>query len=392
MGKKQGNVPRKILLAILLGLASFFLDAAVIDAFHLFRTPVLDAVFGFFTDILVIAVAMLILPAVALLLRKDVQKAVLLCLAFLFAFLIGVSTKLAVHRLRPPLSPLDFAEPFYYSFPSLHALVAFALLPILISGFPRMRRPLIGLAFLVASTRLYFGVHYLSDVAWGAIIGYAVGWYLSHDHLTKPGAVRRFLASHRLEFRRKMAHIVFGLAIVLCIQAGVLTTIRLGILTLIGLLISLIERRSRLPLISPMLDAFERPDARRSFPGKGLLFFLLGSFLSLFLFPQDIALASILVLTFGDAVSHLFGIRFGKVAHPLTDKKFVEGAIAGFAAAFLGALLFVSAAEALVAAFAAMLVEASEVRLNVLRADDNLLIPLAAGAAILALRLSGMFL
>ena len=83
MGKKQGNVPRKILLAILLGLASFFLDAAVIDAFHLFRTPVLDAVFGFFTDILVIAVAMLILPAVALLLRKDVQKAVLLCLAFL---------------------------------------------------------------------------------------------------------------------------------------------------------------------------------------------------------------------------------------------------------------------------------------------------------------------
>src|SRR3989344_3000679 len=109
MGKKQGNVPRKILLAILLGLASFFLDAAVIDAFHLFRTPVLDAVFGFFTDILVIAVAMLILPAVALLLRKDVQKAVLLCLAFLFAFLIGVSTKLAVHRLRPPLSPASIS-------------------------------------------------------------------------------------------------------------------------------------------------------------------------------------------------------------------------------------------------------------------------------------------
>lgn len=390
MRTKQGT--GTILLAILLGLASFFLDAAAMGAFRLFRTPVLDAVFGFFTNLLVIAAAMLILPAIVLLLRKDVQKAVFLCLAFLFAVLIGVSMKLAIHRLRPPLSPLDFAEPFYYSFPSLHALIVFALLPILISGFPRMRKPLIGLALLIAFTRLYFGVHYLSDVAWGAIIGYAVGWYLSHDHLTKPGAVRRFLASHRFEFRRKMAHIVFGLSLVLCIQAGILTAIRLGILALIGLLISLIERRLRLPLVSPMLDILERPGVRQSFPGKGLLFFLLGSFLSLLLFPQDIALASILVLTFGDAVSHLCGIRFGKVAHPLTDKKFIEGAVAGFAAAFLAALLLVSAAEALVAAFAAMLVEAIDVRFKALEADDNLLIPLAAGAAILALRLSGMVL
>ena len=117
-----------------------------------------------------------------------------------------------------------------------------------------------------------------------------------------------------------------------------------------------------------------------------MLFFLLGSFLAVLLFPKDIALASIMVLAFGDAISHLFGVHFGKIMHPLSDKKFLEGAIAGFFAATVGALLFIPVHEALLAAFAAMLVEALEVRFRRIQIDDNFLIPLAAGATIVLFR------
>ena len=39
---------------------------------------------------------------------------------------------------------------------------------------------------------------------------------------------------------------------------------------------------------------------------------------------------AIMILALGDSISHMFGVRFGKTMHPLTDKKFLEGSIAGF--------------------------------------------------------------
>jgi len=61
------------------------------------------------------------------------------------------------------------------SFPSSHATNSFAI-AFLISGFYRKAAPYIFIyAALVAYSRVYVGVHYPSDILFGAILGSAVG-------------------------------------------------------------------------------------------------------------------------------------------------------------------------------------------------------------------------
>ena len=61
------------------------------------------------------------------------------------------------------------------SFPSGHAATAFAAAVAVGLVHPRLRRPLLALATIVAISRVYLGVHYLSDVLAGAALGAAFG-------------------------------------------------------------------------------------------------------------------------------------------------------------------------------------------------------------------------
>ena len=383
---KEKNAALPIILILIASFLLFFVDGILLNGIQGLRHGFLDSVLGFFANFLVICMLFLIFPAIALLLRNKIREAFLLSMAFLLSCAIAIALKFVFLRPRPQISDAFFAQSVYYSFPSLHTMVVFALLPLLILSFPKLKGYLISFSVLVGFSRLYFGVHYPSDVLFGALFGLAIGWYLSHDHVMRPGTIRCFLDSNRFELRRKSMHITLGLLIVLLIQFGILGAYSLGALAILGFGLSYLERSCRLPLLSPLLDIFERSAVRKKLPAKGMLMFILASSLSLFLFPKDIALASIMALTFGDSISHLFGVHFGKVIHPLSDKKFLEGAIAGFLAASLGALLFVPLHEALIAAAVAMVIEGLEVRFRRIRVDDNLLIPLAAGAALLLFR------
>ena len=93
-----------------------------------------------------------------------------------------------------------------------------------------------------------------------------------------------------------------------------------------------------------------------------------------------------MVLAFGDSVSHLFGLHFGKTKTILSDTKMLEGTIAGFVAGFFGALVFVSPIEAFFASLAAMVAEAIEIKIKAERIDDNLIIPFIAGSAVWVIR------
>jgi membrane-associated phospholipid phosphatase len=85
-------------------------------------------------------------------------------------------------RARPPVSGIDAVGviPASASFPSGHAATAFAAAVAVGMFYPRLRRPLLALAAVVALSRVYLGVHYASDVlagsALGALIGLAAGW------------------------------------------------------------------------------------------------------------------------------------------------------------------------------------------------------------------------
>jgi membrane-associated phospholipid phosphatase len=73
----------------------------------------------------------------------------------------------------PAVHPL-VATPHSYSMPSGHATAAFAAAFAAGLVHPRLRRPLLTLAALVAVSRVWLGVHYLTDVLAGAAIGSAV--------------------------------------------------------------------------------------------------------------------------------------------------------------------------------------------------------------------------
>ena len=162
----------------------------------------------------------------------------------------------------------------------------------------------------------------------------------------------------------------------------------LFLLLIIGTILSFLSLHHKLPFISWFLYNFERAHVH---PGKGAICYLIGALFAVILFPQDIALASIMILALADSVSHYVGFNHGRIPHPFNKEKFLEGSVAGILAGFLGAWIFVSSLEAFIAAFAAMVVEGFEIQFNGKLAndklvDDNILIPLVAGACILLLR------
>src|SRR3989338_4256889 len=200
------------------------------------------------------------------------------------------------------------------------------------------------------------------------------------------------------EWNRQLFHIFLGIVIVVLLMYGILgyditvlgIIIRyvdiLGIIIL-GFLLSYLSKKIKIPVIYQLLQKLERNEELQRFPGKGTIFYFIGVFVSLMLFPKDIAMASIMVLALGDSISHLFGLHYGRTRHPLSKTKFLEGTIAGFAAGFIGALVFLPWHEAFFASLAAMIVEAIEVKIGTQQVDDNLLVPLVAGAVVLAIRL-----
>ena len=83
------------------------------------------------------------------------------------------------HRPRPFLSikgAIPLMIPHGFSMPSGHATLAMASAVVLAHHFPKARKLIYTLAVLTGLSRVYLGVHYLSDVlagfAMGAILGY----------------------------------------------------------------------------------------------------------------------------------------------------------------------------------------------------------------------------
>ena len=102
--------------------------------------------------------------------------------------------KRAFDRPRPSLvdpsvHPL-VAVPHSAAMPSGHASTAFAAAVAVGLVHPQLRWPLLALAALIALSRVWLGVHYLTDVIAGAALGAAIAlglWRLSIRAFTEAG-------------------------------------------------------------------------------------------------------------------------------------------------------------------------------------------------------------
>lgn len=188
------------------------------------------------------------------------------------------------------------------------------------------------------------------------------------------------------EIRRQIFHLCLGMALLFLVKYSILNPFRLFLILIFGIILSFLSRKFKIPVVWWFLKKFEREDQLNEFPGKGTIYFFAGVLLTLKLFPQDIAYASIMVLTLGDSFSHLIGMHIGRIKHPWSNVKLVEGTIAGIFFAFLGAMFFVHPIEALLASIGAMMAEVVEFEMNKKTVDDNLIVPLVAGTVILLVR------
>jgi undecaprenyl-diphosphatase len=154
-------------------------DRAVVEAFQRAHWGPADWSFELLSDwwvksLLIIGVALL----VDLRSRRFPLAASLATVSYFVAAGIAELLKRAFDRPRPPFAdaavhPLVHV-PDSGSMPSGHATTAFAAAVAAGLVHPRLRWPLVLLAGLVAISRVWLGVHYLSDVIVGAALGSGV--------------------------------------------------------------------------------------------------------------------------------------------------------------------------------------------------------------------------
>jgi undecaprenyl-diphosphatase len=119
-------------------------------------------------------------PLIAYLARRNVLFALGLTAASVWwADLISLGIKAASDRPRP-FETIPRADPLIsatvgQSMPSGHAATSFAGAVVLTYLLPRAAPYVFLLAVAIAFSRIYVGVHYLSDVVAGAALGAAVG-------------------------------------------------------------------------------------------------------------------------------------------------------------------------------------------------------------------------
>lgn len=171
-----------ILFFIFLTIVGFYFDSRVAVSMQYLRTSFLTSFFLNFGSSSTVAVLVIILTAVFFQQKKK-EKILPLWFAAALSVVASFVLKVIVQRPRPfqlglikVLGSPDIAYSTWdFSFPSFHTMAIFATLPFLDKEFPKFRYVWIALAIIIGFSRMYLGVHFLSDVLSGGLIGYVIG-------------------------------------------------------------------------------------------------------------------------------------------------------------------------------------------------------------------------
>jgi undecaprenyl-diphosphatase len=180
---------RKVLLIwvlfALIILFSFYFDGEIVKAISLVRNDILT---DFFMGITFVSSILIIFLFLTLLFIKEKKRKWILPLwiSLGLSAVIGFLLKFSLQRARPYQQGIvsiieglakNSHLTWNFSFPSFQAMMVFAAVPFLSKEFPKFNYVWVIFASLVALSRVYLGLHFLSDVIVGSMIGYLIGFF-----------------------------------------------------------------------------------------------------------------------------------------------------------------------------------------------------------------------
>lgn len=148
------------------------------------RTPALDdwsEIGSLLADTLVKIIATAVIAAIILAVWRSWREPLMISLALVLEASVFITTTWIVARPRPDVEPLD-SSPVDSSFPSGHTAAAAAYGAVAVVIFERTRNiwirtvtvvVMIALPIVVGLARMYRGMHFLTDVVAGTILGVA---------------------------------------------------------------------------------------------------------------------------------------------------------------------------------------------------------------------------
>ena len=163
---------------------SFLIDDQIYSLMVLFQNPFLDKIMFFFSSLggLAIGLPFILIALLLLEANKKGKIASNLLIAVIVDLIIVAFLKIIVGRERPQTEQIANLEVYLPSFPSAHSSRAFAIFNTLNKYYSK---PFLfySIASLIAISRIYFRVHYLSDVMAGLVIGLVVSDFVVENNI-----------------------------------------------------------------------------------------------------------------------------------------------------------------------------------------------------------------
>jgi undecaprenyl-diphosphatase len=170
----------------------FSIDLSIFDFINnTISNTIFDKFFPFITNVKNWYIAYIILWSILIVKGGNIGKIASLGIIFL----IITSDQFSSHLLKNiferirPCNALENVNILIncsssYSFPSSHAVNNFAVATYFYRLFPKLKWILFIMAFIIAISRPYVGVHYPSDIFAGAIIGIIIGYIFAYFTLS----------------------------------------------------------------------------------------------------------------------------------------------------------------------------------------------------------------
>ena len=169
-----------IILVVLIFIAafSFLFDELAFSSLDSIRNTLLDSFMSFVSSPITIT-AIVLFIFINLSMQRSFKAVKKLVIAGVSSSIAGSIIKIIIARPRPfglekSIPLINYPD---FSFPSNHAFVAFSMLPVMSDRYPRLKIMFFILAATIAAARFYTGMHFFSDIAAGAALGYLVGLY-----------------------------------------------------------------------------------------------------------------------------------------------------------------------------------------------------------------------